>query len=313
MSGFSSALSGYLSEGKDESHLDFSSNFGGALSPFLQAAEDAGHSITIYSGYRSPEHQDRLYQDAIAKYGSPEAARKWVAPPGKSQHNHGTAADLAYGSDEARQWAHSNAANFGLNFRMDYEPWHIELAPQDENAHSHFSAAALANAEYQSNSDAPDLRMTEDEAVATSSTVDEQARRDAKNVEASVAAAESEKQDAPTWKGSYAGVVQPSVTQNLESRQSNLIGNAARDFFNTLSPQQKMMEQQAYMNARRQSGESKSIQEWFASMRFPSYLTGFQVKDPQTIGNLSKDQQNFLHSVTTKVGGLDQSKMLGLT
>lgn len=312
MTGFSSALSGYLADGKDESHLDFESNFGGALTPFLQAAQDAGHSITIYSGFRSPEHQARLYQDAIAKYGSPEAARKWVAPPGKSQHNHGGAADLAYGSDEARAWAHENAGSFGLHFRMGHEPWHIEMMPQDENAHSHFSAVALANSEHTSNSDAPNLTMTAEEAAETSMTVDEQARRDAQNVEKSLAAAESERQAAPSWRPSYSGVVQPSVTQNLESRQSNLIGDAARDFFMTLSPQQRMMEQQAYMNARRNSGESKSIQEWFTSSRFPSYLTGFQMRDPQTLGNLSKDQQNFLFSVVTKVGDLDQSKMLGL-
>ena len=65
----------------------------------------------------------------MKKYGSAAKARKWVAPPGKSQHNHGNAADLRYANDAARKWAHENAARFGLHFRMGNEPWHIEPIP----------------------------------------------------------------------------------------------------------------------------------------------------------------------------------------
>src|SRR5215470_8230874 len=68
--------------------------------------------LTISSGYRSPIRQAELYDAAVGKYGSPEAARKWVAPPGRSQHNFGMAADLGYGggglghgSPELIDWA----------------------------------------------------------------------------------------------------------------------------------------------------------------------------------------------------------------
>jgi LAS superfamily LD-carboxypeptidase LdcB len=45
--------------------------------------------VTLNSGYRSPERQAFLFDRAVRKYGSVEAARKWVAPPGKSMHNAG--------------------------------------------------------------------------------------------------------------------------------------------------------------------------------------------------------------------------------
>jgi len=103
------------------------------LTPQFQSAltqmfAGAPPGLQISSAYRSPELQARLWQDALAKYGSPEAARKWVAPPGNSQHNHGNAVDLAFANDAAREWAHANAANYGLAFPLANENWHLELA-----------------------------------------------------------------------------------------------------------------------------------------------------------------------------------------
>lgn len=99
------------------------SNLDPSFAASLRAlAAKLGGNLHVYSGYRTPEHQAQLYQAAIAKYGSPEAARKYVAPPGKSFHNKGEAADLR--GDLAK--AHSLAAQFGLNFPMGHEPWHIE-------------------------------------------------------------------------------------------------------------------------------------------------------------------------------------------
>lgn len=128
-----SPLASFLGAGKDPAHVDgLSADFSSPLARFL--ADAPGGGITINSGYRSPERQEQLWQEALVKYGSPEAARKWVAPPGRSNHNHGTAADLAYASDEARAWAHENAAKYGLNFRMGHEPWHVELASGAQGA-----------------------------------------------------------------------------------------------------------------------------------------------------------------------------------
>ena len=83
---------------------------------------DANPSVRIKSGYRSVERQAQLYAAAVAKYGSSDAARKWVAPAGGSMHNKGLAADLSNLPSNAKQ----QAARLGLTFRMDHEPWHIE-------------------------------------------------------------------------------------------------------------------------------------------------------------------------------------------
>lgn len=108
------------------------------LAAMLTAAEaELGpRALTITSAYRSPELQAQLYQNALKKYGSPEKARKWVAPPGRSQHNFGTAVDFASASGgllrdanspEAR-WLKENAERFGLAVPMEWEPWQVELA-----------------------------------------------------------------------------------------------------------------------------------------------------------------------------------------
>lgn len=106
------------------------------LSRFLVDAEKAGHNLEILSGYRSKAHQARLFKNAVKKYGSARAARKWVAPPGRSRHNYGRAVDLRYGDrgvglggkkTPAVKWAHANAHKYGLKFPMSWEDWHIEL------------------------------------------------------------------------------------------------------------------------------------------------------------------------------------------
>jgi LAS superfamily LD-carboxypeptidase LdcB len=109
------------------------SGFGGALNKGLYEALGAlppelRGQVTISSGFRTPERQAQLYADAVKKYGSPEAARKWVAPPGRSQHGFGNAADLSFQSDAARQWMHENAAKYGLAFPLGNEAWHVEAA-----------------------------------------------------------------------------------------------------------------------------------------------------------------------------------------
>lgn len=109
-------------------------SFTGMADPFQQALarmlQDAPAEVKIgiTSGYRSPEVQQRLWDEALAKYGSESEARKWVAPPGRSQHNHGNAADLKYLSPEAQAWVHANAERYGLAFPLGNEPWHAELA-----------------------------------------------------------------------------------------------------------------------------------------------------------------------------------------
>jgi hypothetical protein len=118
-----SNLTDYLTSDKGPSHVEgLKPEFQSRLGPFLRTVDNT----QILSGYRSPEHQKRLFDRAVKKYGSAAAARKWVAPPGRSNHNKGIAADLSYGDAAARNRAHKEAESFGLTFRMSHEPWHIE-------------------------------------------------------------------------------------------------------------------------------------------------------------------------------------------
>lgn len=104
--------------------------------------------ITIISAYRSVAHQQELWDKAVKKYGSEAAARKWVAPPGKSNHGKGAAMDLQFASEAARKWIHANAGRFGLAFPMSHEPWHIEpLGFREGNATSIQNSAGHADPE----------------------------------------------------------------------------------------------------------------------------------------------------------------------
>lgn len=127
-------LTKYLAAGKDASHVTgMSSGFESKLEKMMEALpKELAGQITINSGFRSNERQAQLWQEALTKYGSVAEARKWVAPPGNSQHNKGNAADIGYGSDNARKWAHENASRFGLSFPRSNENWHVE----DQDARS---------------------------------------------------------------------------------------------------------------------------------------------------------------------------------
>lgn len=93
------------------------------IGPIIQALVKAsGGRVTIKSGKRSPERQAQLFAAAVRKYGSEKAARKWVAPPGRSRHQTGAAYDL--GGDLAL--AAKLAPQFGLHRPMSWEPWHFE-------------------------------------------------------------------------------------------------------------------------------------------------------------------------------------------
>lgn len=95
---------------------------------FADAPANIRQGLQVSSGFRSNDVQSRLWTEALKKYGSADAARKWVAPPGKSKHNHGHAADLKFLNDTARQWVHQNATKYGLAFPLANENWHVELA-----------------------------------------------------------------------------------------------------------------------------------------------------------------------------------------
>lgn len=114
---------------RPDSFTGMNPQFASALQQMFAAAPaNVQAQLRVGSGFRDNARQAQLWEQALQKYGSPEKARKWVAPPGNSKHNHGHAADLKYLGDDARTWAHANARQFGLAFPMDHEDWHVELA-----------------------------------------------------------------------------------------------------------------------------------------------------------------------------------------
>ena len=125
------------------------------------AARAAGIPLQITSAYRSPPVQAQIVADGMAKYGlgnradawradvarlGPEAAgRQWrpemreagltrfIAMPGGSQHQRGTAVDFAMNgslirdaNSPAAQFIRNNAEQYGLSVPMSWEPWQVE-------------------------------------------------------------------------------------------------------------------------------------------------------------------------------------------
>jgi LAS superfamily LD-carboxypeptidase LdcB len=95
-------------------------------------AAPAGIVFVVDSGWRSPAYQQHLLDDAVAKYGSAEAAARWVATPTTSAHVSGDAVDLAH--SDATTWLSARGAAYGLCQIYGNEPWHFELRP-DAAAH----------------------------------------------------------------------------------------------------------------------------------------------------------------------------------
>ena len=114
-----------------------------ALQELQRAARAAGIRAPLLlpvSGYRDSTLQKQLFAKAVARYGSPQAARKWVAPPGHSAHQSGRAIDFFLGGrnssanverlrdTSAYKWLRDNATRFGF-YPYSAEPWHWEYNP----------------------------------------------------------------------------------------------------------------------------------------------------------------------------------------
>jgi zinc D-Ala-D-Ala carboxypeptidase len=101
------------------------------LTALRRAATDAaadGIAFYVNSGWRSPDYQEQLLDEAVARYGSPAAAARWVATPATSPHVSGKAVDL--GRAEATVWLAEHGAAYGLCQIYRNEPWHYELRPE---------------------------------------------------------------------------------------------------------------------------------------------------------------------------------------
>jgi zinc D-Ala-D-Ala carboxypeptidase len=100
------------------------------LRALRRAANDAARDHVVFyvnSGWRSAAYQQQLLDEAVARYGSADAAARWVATPDTSPHVAGEAVDL--GHSDAAKWLSHHGAVYGLCQVYDNEPWHYELRP----------------------------------------------------------------------------------------------------------------------------------------------------------------------------------------
>ena len=102
----------------------------GLLTALRQAAADAADdrvAFVVNSGWRSPEYQEHLLDEAVSTYGSKKEAARWVATADTSPHVSGDAVDI--GPAEATAWLSEHGAEYGLCQIYRNEPWHYELRP----------------------------------------------------------------------------------------------------------------------------------------------------------------------------------------
>jgi len=96
-----------------------------ALRRAAAAAADDGVEFVVESGWRSAQHQQQLFDDAVAEYGSVDEAARWVASPTTSAHVSGDAVDI--GPSAATAWLSHRGAAYGLCQIYGNEPWHYEV------------------------------------------------------------------------------------------------------------------------------------------------------------------------------------------
>ncbi|MFO0882549.1 MAG: M15 family metallopeptidase [Candidatus Saccharimonadales bacterium] len=115
------------------------------LEAMFAAAKTAGISIYVSSGYRSESTQAMYYNGYVARDGV-EAANRYSAKPGTSEHQTGLAMDISatnekchleqcFASTPEGTWLAQNSYKYGFIIRYQdgkepitgyqYEPWHI--------------------------------------------------------------------------------------------------------------------------------------------------------------------------------------------
>lgn len=116
-----------------------------ALEELFKASEKAGLDLFALSGYRSFDRQKQLFTAYAARDGE-EAANKYSARPGQSEHQTGLTMDVtspainltldtSFGDTEEGKWVKAHAHEYGFIIRYpkgkeaitkyQYEPWHL--------------------------------------------------------------------------------------------------------------------------------------------------------------------------------------------
>lgn len=123
-----------------------------AFEELAAAASLEGFGLTAFSTYRSFERQTVLYQGYVERDGE-EAADRYSARPGYSEHQTGLAFDIGevhvtddwaterFGETEAGKWIAANAHRFGFIMRYPegkesvtgymYEAWHFRYVGEE--------------------------------------------------------------------------------------------------------------------------------------------------------------------------------------
>lgn len=97
-----------------------------ALRSAAADAQDSGTPMRVTSGWRSDAYQQRLFDEAVATYGSVDEAARWVHTPRLSKHVSGKAVDV--GPTNAADWLIRHGSDYGLCQTYANEMWHFELA-----------------------------------------------------------------------------------------------------------------------------------------------------------------------------------------
>jgi zinc D-Ala-D-Ala carboxypeptidase len=95
-------------------------------------ADDAGHRLTITSGFRTAAEQQALLDAEVEERGSLAEALRWVFAPEASMHVQGLAIDV--GDGPAADWLVEEGARFGLCRTLAWEWWHFEWRERWEDA-----------------------------------------------------------------------------------------------------------------------------------------------------------------------------------
>lgn len=135
----------FLKDTKDESRYmdEVAAN---ALEELFKCAKKEGIILIGSSAYRSYESQVKIYNENVLEKGI-DYANKYVAIPGKSEHQTGLSIDVtnksrAFGKTSIEaQWLANNAHRFGFILRYpegkedvtgyNYEPWHIRYVGKE--------------------------------------------------------------------------------------------------------------------------------------------------------------------------------------
>lgn len=130
-----------------------------SLQVMMDDARNEGFSPYICSAYRSHETQIQLFEKEVKKYRkqgyskkeAEEAAARWVAVPGTSEHELGLAVDIVSFENqrldesqldtEVQQWLMENCYSYGFILRypseksditgIEFEPWHYRYVGRE--------------------------------------------------------------------------------------------------------------------------------------------------------------------------------------